>query len=88
MNFIFLEDISTHLNHADFEKKKKFFAWYNIYVVPETYFAMSYVVGECLKVAQMSLFNASYGSRYVTLDEFHTIQTQTSNIVSSLLYLP
>ncbi|KAF7272031.1 hypothetical protein GWI33_015147, partial [Rhynchophorus ferrugineus] len=73
--------IDTGLSKTDFRKKKKFFAWYNIYVVPETYLAMSYVVGECIKVSQMSLFSANYGAKYVTLDEFNTLQTQISNIV-------
>ncbi|ERL92012.1 hypothetical protein D910_09334 [Dendroctonus ponderosae] len=70
----------TELSPSEFLKKKTFFAWYNIYVVPETYLAMSYVVGECLKVAQMSLFTSSYGAKYVTLEEFNTIQNQTSSI--------
>lgn len=45
---------------------------------------MSYVVGECLKVAQMSLFTYNYGSKFVSLEEFISIQNQTSNIVSFL----
>lgn len=68
-------------------KKKSFFAWYNIYVVPETYLAMTFVVGECLKVAQMSLFTSNYGSKFVSLEEFISIQNQTSNIVSFVLYV-
>lgn len=43
---------------------------------------MSYVVGECLKMAQMSLFTSNYGSKFVSLEEFISIQNQTSNIVS------
>ncbi|KAL1506671.1 hypothetical protein ABEB36_005994 [Hypothenemus hampei] len=76
-----LKNIYTNLSRHEFQKKKLFFPWYSIYVVPETYLAMSYIVGECLKVAQMSLFTHNYGTKYVTLEEFNTIQTQTSNII-------
>ncbi|XP_060531534.1 dynein axonemal heavy chain 1-like [Cylas formicarius] len=77
--------ITTGINAEDFAKKRKYYSWYQIYVVPETYRAISHVVAECLKMAQMSLFSANYGIKYVTLDEFNAIQSQTSNIIMKQL---
>lgn len=66
---------------GDFKGMRKYFKWMNIYVIHETYRAMSGVVAECLKVHQMCLFPASYGKKYVTLDEFEATQVQvTSNV--------
>ncbi|XP_074037842.1 dynein axonemal heavy chain 1 isoform X2 [Leptinotarsa decemlineata] len=72
----------------NFAEVRKYFRWYNIYVIPETYLAMSYVVGECIKASQMSLFTANYGTKYVTLDEFDSLQTQTSNVTIKQLKGP
>ncbi|CAG9819626.1 unnamed protein product [Phaedon cochleariae] len=80
------EKITTKMEN--FQEIKKYFRWYNIYVVPETYLAMSYVVGECLKVAQMSLFTSNYGTKYATLEEFESAQTQTTSIVMKQLRGP
>lgn len=66
----------------NFHEVRDYFRWYNIYIIPETYLAMSYVVGECLKTAQMSLYTTNYGAKFVTLEEFESIQAQTTNIVS------
>ncbi|KAI4462801.1 dynein heavy chain 1 axonemal-like protein [Holotrichia oblita] len=62
----------------DFQSSLKYFKWMSIYVVPQTHRAILFVVRECQKVAQMSLFTTSYGKN-VTLSEFHEIQTQTTN---------
>ncbi|XP_023309976.1 dynein heavy chain 1, axonemal-like [Anoplophora glabripennis] len=67
-------DIKTGMRN--FKKMRDYFRWYNIYVIPETYIAMSSVVGECLKVGQMTLFNANYGGRALVLEEFESIQTR------------
>lgn len=66
----------------DFQGSLKYFKWINLYVVPQTHRALLFVVRECQKVAQMSLFTTSYGKN-VTLSEFQEIQTQTTNNVSS-----
>ncbi|CAH1982455.1 unnamed protein product [Acanthoscelides obtectus] len=66
---------------SNFQQVQKYYGWYNIYVIPETYLAMSYVVGECLKMSQVSLFTANYGTKYVTLEEFEALQIQTTSIV-------
>lgn len=60
---------------------RDYFKWMNIYVIPETYRAMFFVVGECLKGEQMSLFTKSYGIKHITLEEFDTVQTQCTNNV-------
>lgn len=65
----------------NFEGMKNYFRWMNIYVIPESYRAMSGVVAECLKVHQMCLFPTSYGKKYVTLDEFEATQVQVTNNV-------
>lgn len=83
MFFLFSEKIETGM--ANFKEIRDYFRWYNIYVIPETYLAVSYVVGECLKISQMSLFTANYGAKFVTLEEFEAIQTQSTNIVSKFL---
>ncbi|KAG5868936.1 Dynein heavy chain 1, partial [Gonioctena quinquepunctata] len=72
----------------NFAEIRKYFRWYNIYVLPETYMAMSYVVAECLRVGQMSLFTMNYGTKYVTLEEFDSLQTQTTNITIKQLKGP
>ncbi|XP_044254832.1 dynein axonemal heavy chain 1-like isoform X2 [Tribolium madens] len=59
----------------------EYFKWMNIYVTPETYRAMFLVVGECLKIEQMSLFTKSYGIKHITLEEFDTVQSQCTNNV-------
>lgn len=69
----------------NFESSLKYFRWMNIYVVPHTHRAISFVVRECQKVAQMSLFTTSYGKN-VTLAEFQEIQLQTTNNVSRLVF--
>lgn len=69
---------------GDFKGMKKYFKWMNIYVIPETYRAMSGVVAECLKVHQMCLFPTSYGKKYVTLDEFEATQVQVTSNVSKV----
>ncbi|GJQ83086.1 DNAH1, partial [Trypoxylus dichotomus] len=68
--------ISTSMEN--FKSRIKYFQWMCIYVVPHTHRAIQFVVRECQKVAQMSLFTTSYGKN-VTLGEFHEIQTQTTN---------
>ncbi|XP_044749962.1 dynein axonemal heavy chain 1-like [Coccinella septempunctata] len=69
----------------DFKKKREYFKWMNIYVIPETYIAMEYVVKECMKVSTMSLFTASFGAKYVSLEEFDSIQSLiTSNLIKHL----
>ncbi|XP_056631499.1 dynein axonemal heavy chain 1-like [Diorhabda sublineata] len=73
---------------VDFTKIRDYFRWYNIYVLPETYRAMSYVNGECIKVASMSLFTANYGSKYVSLDEFESIQNLSTNVLLKQLRGP
>lgn len=66
---------------GDFVGMKNYFKWMNIYVLPETYRAMTGVVTECLKVHQMCLFPTGYGKKYMSLDEFESSQTQvTSNV--------
>uniref|UniRef100_A0A6P7GR08 Dynein heavy chain 1, axonemal-like n=1 Tax=Diabrotica virgifera virgifera TaxID=50390 RepID=A0A6P7GR08_DIAVI len=75
-------------NMRDFPKVRDYFRWYNIYVLPETYRAMSYVNAECHKTAQMSLFTASYGSRYVSLDEFESIQNLATSVLLKQLRGP
>nr|CAI5840362.1 unnamed protein product [Callosobruchus analis] len=75
--------IETGMNR--FQEVRKYYGWYNIYVLPETYLAMSYVVGECLKMSQASLFTASYGTKYVTLEEFDALQTQATSIIMKQL---
>ncbi|XP_030766886.1 dynein heavy chain 1, axonemal-like isoform X2 [Sitophilus oryzae] len=72
--------IDTGQSKADFINKKNYFAWYTIYMVPETHLAMSYVAGECIKMGQMSLFSTTFGAKYITLEEFSTVQNQTSSI--------
>lgn len=66
----------------DFAGMRNYFKWMNIYVMPETYRAMTGVVAECLKVHQMCLFLSSYGKKYVSLDEFQASQTQVTSNVS------
>ncbi|KAK9870899.1 hypothetical protein WA026_009856 [Henosepilachna vigintioctopunctata] len=69
----------------NFEKKREYFNWMNIYVIPETYKAMEYVVSECMKVATMSLFSSNFGAKYVSLEEFESIQSLvTSNLIKHL----
>lgn len=65
---------------------RDYFRWYNIYVIPETYIAMSSVAGECLKVGQMTLFNSNYGGRALVLEEFESIQVQFANVVSVFFF--
>lgn len=68
-------------NMGDFVGMKNYFKWITIYVLPETYRAMTGVVTECLKVHQMCLFPTGYGKKYMSLDEFEASQTQvTSNV--------
>lgn len=69
-----------------FEEKSKYFAWYTIYVLPNSLCAMQQVIAECLKVEQMTLFTMSYG-KLVTLDEFETIQNKfTAQVMKYLKY--
>lgn len=70
---------------GDYKGMRKYFKWMNIYVIPETYRAMSGVVTECLKVHQMCLFPTSYGKKYITLDEFEATQVQVTSNVSNFL---
>lgn len=70
---------------TNFKEIREHFRWYNIYVIPETYIAMSSVTGECLKVNQMTLFNSNYGGRALTLEEFESIQIQFANVVNLFL---
>lgn len=77
--YLFLGRIDTGMEN--FQSSLKYFKWMSIYVVPHTHRAILFVVRECQKVAQMSLFTTSYGKN-VILSEFHEIQTQTTNNVS------
>lgn len=47
---------------------------------------MAFVNGECIKIGQMSVFTASFGAKYVTLEEFDSIQSLTRNVVSASFY--
>ncbi|KAF5270064.1 hypothetical protein FQA39_LY08476 [Lamprigera yunnana] len=68
----------------DFPETSKYFHWMCIWVLPETYRAMSIVVNQCMEASMLCLFNTSYG-KYVTLDEFNEIQTRTiENMVDHL----
>lgn len=77
-----IERIQTGM--IDFVGMRDYFKWMTIYVIPETYRAIQLVIGECLKVHQMSLFTSSYGKKYVTLEEFEAVQQQVTNNVSYL----
>lgn len=64
-----------------FSGMSDYFKWMNVYVIPETFRAMFLVVGECLKVEQMSLFTKTYGIKHITLEEFDTVQSKcTTNV--------
>lgn len=69
-----------------FSAMREYFRWMNIYVIPETYRAMGFVVGECLNVEKMSLYTNSYGQKHITLEEFDTIQTQCCNNVRFIYF--
>ncbi|XP_044735428.1 dynein axonemal heavy chain 1-like [Chrysoperla carnea] len=68
----------------NFEGVRDFIHWYILYVIPESYAAIQCVVIECQKVHAMSLFITGYG-KYVSLSEFHSIQSrQANNIITYL----
>lgn len=71
----------------DYKSMSDYFKWVTIYVIPETYRAMTLVVGECLKVEAINLFTTSYG-KHVVLDEFEATQIQVTNNVSQSLVAP
>lgn len=52
----------------------------NLYVIPESYQVMFLVEQECQKAENMNLFTASYG-KFVILDEFESVQSQTTQNV-------
>ncbi|RZC18431.1 DHC N2 and/or AAA 6 domain containing protein, partial [Asbolus verrucosus] len=66
-------------NKVDFVRMCDYFKWMNIYVLPEIYRSMYFVVGECLKIEQMSLFTNNYGIKHITLEEFDAVQSQATN---------
>uniref|UniRef100_A0A1Y1N5M7 Dynein heavy chain 1, axonemal n=2 Tax=Photinus pyralis TaxID=7054 RepID=A0A1Y1N5M7_PHOPY len=67
-------------NMADFKNMREYFRWMSIWVIPETYRGMSIVHKYCMEAAVMSLFTSSYG-KHVTLKEFETVQSRTTDNV-------
>lgn len=79
--FYLLGRISTGME--DFDTMREYFRWKSIWVIPETNRAMSIVVWNCMKVAQMSTFTTSYG-KYVTLEEFEAAQLHVTDNVRNV----
>lgn len=69
---------------SDFKKSLEFFRWYNVFCIPESHRALYLIVKECKKVENQLLFTANLGAKTVTLDEFESLQRQTSESVSFL----
>ncbi|XP_018331814.1 dynein heavy chain 1, axonemal-like [Agrilus planipennis] len=77
------EKIITGMDN--FEEAREYFRWMSIWVIPETYRAMSLVVEKCLEAERLLLFVTSHGGKAIKIEDFEAIQIQaTTNCMKFL----
>jgi len=70
----------------DFEEKRKYALWENLFSSPEAFIALTFVVAECERVSELVFFSSDYG-KSAPLDEFENLQRQTTQNVSRPIFL-